>query len=404
MSVNMAASSTRNDGDSTTVDNNRKIILNRLAERHAQISAVNSQRKKDAGESMSSSGSSMTESAAAAAVADKHTDFLQQFLQYKEAVINDLENTIDKIHTHNLQISERTQVLDDILLRLDHMQKWLNEVSMYLTTFDNERARLELKGLIDLFHEKKKELLPSKKFGFSRQQKTNKQENMPKTENEMKTTTNDQDTSTKTAANTTTTTTFSTLAADESSMYDPRYTLTHITGSQHCVIPRPDNSSSSSPSSEISTINQSVYLADLLDCTVKVCSVFGSLIGRRLKNCKIYCYPIAGSVWLDDCINCDLVFACRQLRVHKTLHCRLALHTSSRPIIEDSTDLHVAPYQYTYDTLDSDLCTAGLSNDNCESNLWREIEDFSCPNRRLTIGSSNWCILPETEWSSLRPS
>ncbi|CAH8437725.1 unnamed protein product [Heterobilharzia americana] len=177
-------------------------------------------------------------------------------------------------------------------------------------------------------------------------------------------------------------------------MYDPRFSLVHITGPQYCVIPNADCQSDS-------LITQSVYLADLKDCTIEVCSVFGSFIGRRLNNCKVYCYPVAGSVWLDQCINCDLVFACRQLRVHGTSNCRLALHMSSRPIIEECTNLKVAPYQLTYKSLDEDLSSAGLS---VERNLWCEVEDFSCPNKRLTTGSPNWCIMPEDEWSSLHPS
>ncbi|CAH8491106.1 unnamed protein product [Schistosoma rodhaini] len=369
--MNSNQKSSENKSFTSNVSDNHQTVLDRLTERHIQSQVFNSQRKEVLNsENVDSCGNR-----------NIHENFLQQFTQYKLAIVTDLEDVTKKVHECDLPINERTQFVDDMLARLEHMQNWLNETSMYLTSFDNEQARLELKSLNDLFQEKKTELLPNRKFGFSCQQTTKKQGNVNKSECYPEPSTYN---------------TSSIVAPinNDSVIYDERFSLINITGPKHFIIPNINCSSDS-------FISQTVYLIDLIDCTIEIRHVFGSLIGRRLKNCKIYAYPISGSVWLDECVNCDLVFACRQLRIHQTSNCRLGLHMASRPIIEQCTNLKVAPYQLVYKSLDQDLSTAGLSTN---SNLWHEVDDFSCPNRRLTKTSPNWCIMPEVDWSSLCPN
>ncbi|KAK4473047.1 hypothetical protein MN116_004239 [Schistosoma mekongi] len=369
--------SSENINYSSDVNKSRQTVLDRLNERHEQSHAIDSQRERMLN----------NEHFASYDNGKSHKNFLQHFIQYKAVVVKDLEDVTEKIHENNLPINERTKILDDILVRLEHMQRWLNETSMYLNSFDSEQARLELKSVNDLFQEKRTQLLPVKKFGFSHKKATKKQENVSKSDSQRESETFEPSPVVVSSKN-------------DSTMYDPRFSLINITGPKHFVIPSA-NCLSSSPDSLIS---QTVYLVDLTDCSIEVCGVFGSLIGRRLKNCQIYSHPIAGSVWLDECVHCDLVFACRQLRVHQTSNCRLSLHMASRPIIEHCTNLKVAPYQLVYDSLNEDLLTAGLSTKDDDNNLWHEVDDFSCPNKRLTKTSPNWCIMPENDWSSLCPS
>ncbi|VDP17963.1 unnamed protein product [Schistosoma margrebowiei] len=290
--MNSNQKSSENRNFPLNISDNRQIVLNRLNERHTQSQVVNSQRKN-----IDSFGNG-----------NIHEKFLQHFIQYKLAIVTDLEDMTKKIQGNDLPINERTQSLND------------------------------------LFQEKRTELLPNKKFGFSRQQTTKKQENENKSES------HPESSICKSSS-------IVTPNNNDSVIYDERFSLINITGPKHFIIPNINCSSDS-------FISQTVYLIDLIDCTIEICHVFGSLIGRRLKNCKIYAYPISGSVWLDECINCDLVFACRQLRIHQTSNCRLGLHMASRPIIEQCTNLKVAPYQLVYKSLEQDLSTAGLSINN----------------------------------------
>lgn len=177
------------------------------------------------------------------------------------------------------------------------------------------------------------------------------------------------------------------------SKFGDRFSLVNLENVRDLVLPK-------SGCTDTIGESNSVYLAQLNQCTVHIRDVCGNLIARNLCNCRVYTYPVAGSVWIENCHQCDFVVASRQLRIHQTTDCRLGLHMGSRPIIENSTGLQVAPYGLQYAALQTDLARAGLSAD---INLWREVEDFSHPNKRLTTGSPNWSILAEAEWDSLKP-
>ncbi|KAG5442314.1 Tubulin-specific chaperone C [Clonorchis sinensis] len=271
----------------------------------------------------------------------------------------------------------RKGILDETVGRIEELQKSLNDASLYLTSFDSEQARLELKNLNSQFQAKREQLLPTKKFAFSRKPKsvpssTALRQSHPDQSKES-------------------------LGQEFQSVssFDANYSWTDCEGPQTLLLPK-----SASQGGSDSLIGQSVYLADLANCTVHVRGVCGNLIARRLTRCRVYTYPVAGSVWIENCVGCDFILACRQLRIHSTSDSRLGLHMASRPIIEHSSGLHVAPYPIHYPDLSADLLLAGLSED---VNFWREVEDFSHPNKRMTTGSPNWSVLPESEWDTLKP-
>ncbi|VEL16816.1 unnamed protein product [Protopolystoma xenopodis] len=170
-----------------------------------------------------------------------------------------------------------------------------------------------------------------------------------------------------------------------------------------------------------------IFLADLIDCRViietdKYC--FGSLTARGLRNSRIVVKlgttrGILGPIWLDECHNCDLLLAGRQMRLHRVHSSRLAISTTSHPIIEDCSGLQIAPYYSEslqqqqlirsddegdgFAADEADLASKTAACEPMPLNLWKEIEDFSCPTRRLntSTGSPNWCLLPKTEWDGL---
>lgn len=339
-------------------------LISRLAEKQAQLKAAKLsriQKQKDA----------------PGVGFERSYDFLPRFQETKAGILSDLDKAADQLSNGSISTSEVTRILDEAVGRIEELQKSLNDASLYLTSFDSEQARLELKNLNSQFQAKREQLLPTKKFAFSRKLKsvpssTVQPQSHPDKSKE-------------------------TLGEELQSLcsFDANYSWTNCEGPQTLLLPK-----SASHGGSDSLLGQSVYLADLTDCTVHVQGVCGNLIARRLIRCRVYTYPVAGSVWIENCVGCDFILACRQLRIHNTSDSRLGLHMASRPIIEHSSGLHVAPYPIHYPNLSADLLLAGLSED---VNFWREVEDFSHPNKRMTTGSPNWSILPESEWDTLKP-
>ncbi|KER30295.1 hypothetical protein T265_03244 [Opisthorchis viverrini] len=375
-------------------------LISRLAEKQAQLKAAKLsriQKQKDA----------------PGVGFERSYDFLPRFQEIKAGILSDLDKAADQLSNGSISTSEVTRILDEAVGRIEELQKSLNDASLYLTSFDSEQARLELKildeavgrieelqkslndaslyltsfdseqarlelkNLNSQFQAKREQLLPTKKFAFSRKPKsvpssTVQPQSHPDKSKE-------------------------TLGQELQSLcrFDANYSWTNCEGPQTLLLPK-----SASHGGSDSLLGQSVYLADLTDCTVHVQGVCGNLIARRLIRCRVYTYPVAGSVWIENCVGCDFILACRQLRIHNTSDSRLGLHMASRPIIEHSSGLHVAPYPIHYPNLSADLLLAGLSED---VNFWREVEDFSHPNKRMTTGSPNWSILPEPEWDTLKP-
>jgi Tubulin binding cofactor C len=67
----------------------------------------------------------------------------------------------------------------------------------------------------------------------------------------------------------------------------------------------------------------------------QICHVLDALRLRGLSHCTVYCGPVRGSVYVEDCSDCTIVVACRQLRIHTTYRTDMYVHTLSGPIIED---------------------------------------------------------------------
>lgn len=139
--------------------------------------------------------------------------------------------------------------------------------------------------------------------------------------------------------------------------------------------------------------DQSLCLTDLTDCKVCITSSCGNLMASRLTKCVIKILrPVGSSVMLQDCVDCRFVLACRQLRVHRTRGSRFDVFVASAPIIEDSSDLLVGPWN-----VGGDECFSGVLGDK---NHWKEVQDFSCPTlvAEKASDSPNWSLLPMDEW------
>lgn len=134
-----------------------------------------------------------------------------------------------------------------------------------------------------------------------------------------------------------------------------------------------------------------VSLRDLKNCTITLRSVLGTLHMSNLQDCIILCGPVSTSVFVEKCVNCKIVVACQQLRMHTSQHCHVYLHVTSKGIVEDCTDIKTAPYNLIYDDLDKHFNSSSLDR---AANNWDRLDDF------------NWLApdVPSPNWSVMDPA
>ncbi|XP_014209031.1 tubulin-specific chaperone C isoform X2 [Copidosoma floridanum] len=131
-----------------------------------------------------------------------------------------------------------------------------------------------------------------------------------------------------------------------------------------------------------------VLLTDLTRCTVKIYGTPNTLHMVSLVQCTVLIGPVTTSVFVDNCLDCDFAFACQQLRLHSSTNCKIYLHVTSRAIIEDSTKIFVAPYNWSYEDQMNHFKLAGLDH---KINNWDSIDDFNWLSKEKS--SPNWSIL-----------
>lgn len=100
----------------------------------------------------------------------------------------------------------------------------------------------------------------------------------------------------------------------------------------------------------------------------------------RLSGCRLVAGPVRGSVFVQDCQNCDIFVCATQLRIHNCNGVRFHVLVQSDPIIEDCCDLVFSP---DYECRPFPVPTV--------ENRWKHVRDFNCP----IAGSSRNFVLKE---------
>lgn len=136
---------------------------------------------------------------------------------------------------------------------------------------------------------------------------------------------------------------------------------------------------------------QDVTLRNLTKCTVALRGSPSTLHIKRLTDCVVLTGPVSTSIFMDDCAGCKFVVACQQLRLHTSTDIDVYLHVTSRAIMEDCTDVRVAPYSFKYDKLVEDFVSANL---DINTNNWTGIDDFNWLNVKQ---SPNWKVIQESD-------
>ena len=131
-------------------------------------------------------------------------------------------------------------------------------------------------------------------------------------------------------------------------------------------------------------------LENLTDCTVFLLGTLRALRCHNLTSVKLYVGPVAGSCHLQGLEGCTLTLAARQVRIHNaTAGTQFYIRTLSRPIIEHSTDVSFAPYAFEYPGSAAAMEAAGLGTD---PGMWNQVDDFGWIKKQQ---SPNWRVIPE---------
>lgn len=231
---------------------------------------------------------------------------------------------------------------------------------MFLPPYELKTAQNILVSLQSKIQEKRDELLPKKKFAFKSNKKSEKKSNVTdggKMNESVKDSKSEDDLVIELAA---------------------------------CKFVGASNETFQKSGNEIN--QKDIALAALTDCTVILNGAPLAIHINKLKNCRVFCGPVPGSIFIRECTNCTFVLACQQLRIHSTVNSHFYIHVTSKAIVEDCSSVKFAPYNWKYDDLEEHYALTGL---NRYRNNWDKVDDFNW--LAADAHSPNWSILEESE-------
>ena len=126
-------------------------------------------------------------------------------------------------------------------------------------------------------------------------------------------------------------------------------------------------------------------IKDLENCTVMLLDHTAQITVDRCKNTKFYIGPIKASIFFRDCSDCEITVSCSQFRCRDLTNSKLWLYTPNDPIVESSSDLIFAPYNFKYPLLRQHVDKAELIGEFTDDdgvvqkkvNKWSQIYDFT---------------------------
>lgn len=272
------------------------------------------------------------------------------------------------------------KVLEEATKMIQHLQKFLNDSTVFLTHYELRQAQESLQKLQGSIAEKRAEVMPKKKFAFrSRTAGASQQPAVtpPSTEGKLET---DPGNSVVDSAMD---------SAMDSAVTAEQFGFSNV---QNEILIK--------HSEEIQ--QRDVLLSHLTNCKVRLYGSPSTLHIKNVRGCQILSGPVSSSVFVDECKDSTLVLACQQLRTHNTTSTQIYLHVTSRAIIEDCHGVSFAPFNWTYRKLDDDFQVSGLDP---KRNNWTQVDDFNW----LAAGtpSPNWAVIPESErtssWDTAEP-
>ncbi|KXZ45186.1 hypothetical protein GPECTOR_57g476 [Gonium pectorale] len=135
-------------------------------------------------------------------------------------------------------------------------------------------------------------------------------------------------------------------------------------------------------------------LLGLTRCRVVLLGRLRALRLAGLRGCSVVAGPITGAVFADDVRGCSLSLAAYQVRVHRTHASDLFLRVRSKPIIEHSSGVRVAPWAAAVareERLEALMQSQKLGEAD-DTGSWQQVDDFGWIK---ATQSPNWCVMPE---------
>jgi len=311
----------------------REALFRKLDKRHEDHLAAKEQRNKESSEQ------------------DESKETLAKLLGW----ISDLNSSIE-FEMENIDKENSQEILDTLSEKMQNLDTFFTEKAPVLTPFDTKKVQGGVLDVRSKYGDLQDVLRPKKKFGFKGDKKKafqkSKTQNSPKVVN----------------------------ASSKNEQNKRPEIGFSINGKTNEVIEVDDNN----------VIGQDVMLSQLSNCTIIIKSNPITLHATHLSNCILKCGPVQTSVYLDHCNNCTLSLACQQLRAHNSSKSKIYLHVTSKGIIEDCSDIQVAPYNVKYDGLISQFENIGL---DVYTNNWNQLDDFNW--LASDQPSPNWSILCE---------
>lgn len=255
------------------------------------------------------------------------------FRETFEKRVRDVEESLETMQpgdTKNL-----TKQLYDASVAIQELQNYLSNSTLFLPDYNVKGYQGIISKLVTNLENTKTKLLPKKKFGF-------------KAKPSLTTTTTDMPSS-KPLKNT-------------SNKTQPIDWTIQNRADEEIILENDDVN------------NKDLTMSTLTNTLIIIKGHAGSLQLSNLKKCLIVCGPVARSVFADNCEDCTFTFGCQQLRLHSSKNCSLYMHVTCRAIIEDCSNISVAPFSYTYNNIDIDFMKAGL---DIKVNNWEDVADFN---------------------------
>ncbi|XP_067225647.1 tubulin-specific chaperone C [Chanodichthys erythropterus] len=299
------------------------------------------------------------------AVKEEKSDFFTSTFNAEKTAVEEMLSS-----SNYSDRDKAAKTLEEITVRIQQLQKFLNDSIMFLTQYEIRQAQASMQKLQSSLAEKREAVLPKKKFAFrSRNAGASKQP-----EPSQQTT--------------------------DKSPSDVGVTVVvdAAVDVYQCGFSNAENQVLIKQAEEIQ--QRDVLLSHLTNCKVRLYGCPSTLHIKNVRSCEILCGPVSSSVFVDQCADSTLVLSCQQLRTHNTTATQIYVHVTSRAIIEDCHGVRFAPFTWTYPGIQDHYKVAGLDPDR---NNWTDVDDFNW----LAAGtpSPNWTVIPETEricsWDSV---
>ncbi|RUS76915.1 hypothetical protein EGW08_015318 [Elysia chlorotica] len=297
---------------------------------------------------------------------DKVQESLQSFLEILKFERLCLEKSLAESST--LERSKLIDHFDSLSLRVQKLQRNVSESALFLPPYELKTAQNVIVLLQSKIQETRDQLLPKKRFTFSKKQNKNESGFESKGAKDVEKNLD--------------------LAISKSASTKSDDDL--VVEFAACKFVDRTSETLQKNGNEIN--QKDIALVNLSNCTVLLFGAPSAIHINKLNKCTIFCGPVPGSIFIRECVECTFVLACQQLRIHSTTNSEFYIHVTSKAIIEDCKKVKFAPYNWTYETLEEDYASTGLSK---QRNNWDMVDDF---NWLVTgVHSPNWSIIPTAD-------